>query len=266
MKEKRFRSAIIKSALVHVCVLLLIAISPGFDLPLKEKPVDVVWVELPKGTSDEIGWGIKEAKGLPGATIEQTKQPPATTQKPMEAVPQKQPTVEKSVTATARMTYSSKGAPRRSARTKTDRKIADALAMIDKSLSDRSAPPESSQLGGRGDGYKYGTGTQPLRVPPSDPEYLKYQAQVRARIINNWVIPERFASEDRTANAKLVVMINMNGEVVSTRWAKKSGVTSFDSSARRAVERASPFPKPPQRLAWETYNEGFLIEFDARAR
>ena len=36
----------------------------------------------------------------------------------------------------------------------------------------------------------------------------------------------------------------------------------YDQSAIRAVKGASPFPKPPDRLAWEAYNEGFLIEFD----
>ena len=289
-EHQSFRPAIFKSTLVHACVFLLIAISPGFDLPLKEEPLDVVWVEIPKGTSDEIGWGIGETKGLPGTTIEQQKQLPAE-QVPMEAVlkepekpevaekPAKKPTIQKSVTAKPRMTYPSKRAPRRQrGKTKTDRKIAGALAMIDRSLASRSAAPESAQMGGRGaapesaqmggrgDGYKYGTGDRPLRVPPSDPEYLKYQAQVRAKIIGNWIIPERFASEGKSANARLIVLINMNGEVISTRWSKKSDIPSFDNSAKRAVDRSSPFPKPPQRLAWETYNEGFLIEFDARAR
>jgi TonB family protein len=267
--QPRLRSAILKSAIAHVCFFFLISISPGFDLPLKEKPVDVVWVELPKGTSDEIGWGIGESKGLPETTIQQQKQIAEPVQEPMEAFPRKPaaPAIEKSVTTTARMTYQKKGAPRRRRGTRTDRKISNALAMIDRSLSDRAADPTSAptsgQLGGRGSGYKYGTGTAPLRVQPNDPEYLKYQAQVRAKIIHKWMVPESTIGK---TSAKLIVMINMNGEVISIRWSKKSGTPAFDLSAKRAVENASPFPKPPQRLAWETYNEGFLIEFDARAR
>ncbi len=58
----------------------------------------------------------------------------------------------------------------------------------------------------------------------------------------------------------------MNGEVVSVRWSQKSGSEAFNESARRAVQKSSPLPKPPSRLAWETYNEGFLIAFDARVR
>jgi TonB family protein len=276
------RSAIIKSAIAHVCIFFLISISPGFDLPLKEKPVDVVWVELPKGTSDEIGWGIAPSPGLPGTTIEQQRQIGEPVQEPMEAVPkeprepreesmqvaekQAKPVIEKTVTARPSMTYQKKGAPRRRRATRTDRKISDALAMIDRSLSERATAPESAQMGTRADGYKYGTGTRPLRVPPSDPEYLKYQAQVRAKIIGKWMVPESVIATGKGASARLIVMINMNGEVISIRWSKKSGMPSFDQSAKRAVENASPFPNPPQRLAWETYNEGFLIEFDARAR
>lgn len=279
------RSAVIKSAILHLCVVMLFAISPGFDLSIREKPVDVIWVEIPKGTSDEIRVGPLSKpppgyKGYPETTIEQQKlaaiprgEMPMEKESPAPK-PTRKPTVQKTVKATGRMTYAKKGAPRRRrGRTKTDRKISNALAMIDKSLADRSAAPGTDTAAPSGttggpyyDGYKYGTGTQPLKVSPSDPEYIKYQALVRAKIINHWVIPERFVSAGASGNAKLIVMINMDGEVISTRWSKRSGNSTFDASAKRAVESASPLPKPPQRLAWETYNEGFLIEFDARVR
>ncbi len=263
----QLRKALIKSAAVHICVFLLLIIAPGFGMKFKDKPLDVVWVEIPKGSSEEIGLGIKETKTLPTTTVEQQKQ--TVEQKPLTPeikpkVEQKQPVVEKSVTSSVRMRYTSKTAPRAPVK-KTDRKIADALASIDKSLKER-ATPESAQTGQQSDGYKYGTGDKPIRVAPSDPEYIKYQAQVRGRIIGNWIVPERFASEGTSARASLIVMINMEGEVVSVRWAKQSNIASFDESAKRAVEKASPLPRPPERMAWETYNEGFLIEFDARVR
>ncbi len=281
-----------------MCAIVLLTISPGFNVGFKEKPVDVVWVDIPKGTSDFIGVGLGAAPAAPARTDEPQEdgaqpaqvslealakagdqpapepgEPEQVAEKPA-AKPAKKPTVEKSVTASARMTYARKGAPRirRRPRTKTDRTIAGALASIDQSIAARSTPSGIAQPGaqpgtGTGyDGYKYGTGTEPLRVAPTDPEYLKYQAQVRSRIINNWVVPERFSTAGSSASAKLIVLINMNGEVVSVRWSQKSGSEAFNESARRAVQKSSPLPKPPSRLAWETYNEGFLIAFDARVR
>lgn len=222
--------------------------------------MDIVWVEIPKGTSDEIGMGTGtvEPKSLPTMTIEQQKKLLEQKQEPLKPEPKSAPpTIEKTVTA--RMTYEDKNAPRvpKPPRSKTDAAIADALANIDKSLAER---------GEVSPGYKYGTGTSPLKVPPSDPEYIKYQAQVRAHIMNNWIVPERFATAGESAAAQLIVIINMDGEVVSMHWAKRSGSESFDASCKRAVEKSSPLPNPPQRLAWETYNEGFLIAFDARVR
>lgn len=298
--RKQLKTSIVKSALIHVCVILLFAISPGFNIAIKDKPVDVVWVELPKGTGDDISLGVGPPGdyGYPAATVEQQAaaeaapeptEPPPMEQEPMEVTPRvaigpdlsgdgqpeepaakpaREPKIEKSVTTTTRMTYQKKGAPRRRQirrMRKTDRKIAGALAAIDKSLAGRSSGTGTG-YGGTGTGYRYGTGTRPIRVPPTDPEYIKYQARVRSRVMSNWVVPERFASAGTRANARLIVMINMNGEVISTRWSKPSNNPTFDESAKRAVNKASPFPKPPERLAWETYNEGFLIEFDARVR
>ena len=118
-----------------------------------------------------------------------------------------------------------------------------------------------------GEGYKYGTSNKPLRVPPSDPEYLKYQAMIRARIMREWIIPTAFTEEGgKPLNSRIAVLINDEGEVTSAHWEGRSGNASFDQSALRAVKKASPFPRPPDRLAWEAYNEGFLVEFDQRLK
>ncbi|MFA4874894.1 MAG: energy transducer TonB, partial [bacterium] len=115
--------------------------------------------------------------------------------------------------------------------------------------------------------FKYGTSNKPLKVPPSDPEYLKYQATVRYRVMREWIVPQKYTEEGGgNYNARLEVLINLDGEVTSIRWASHSGNESFDQSAMRAIKKASPFPKPPDRLAWEAYNEGFLIEFDPRIK
>jgi len=273
-KPPSLKRPILYSAIFHVIVFITLSVVPGIRLPLREHPTRIVWVELPKGTSDEIGLGIKKSQGLPKSTIEEQKKLLTEEQKPlppeMKAPPQAarkvpQPPEQKMVEPSK--TKIAQKEPPKKVISSTDRKIANALAMIDKQLADRTITPEAAQIKESGEGYKYGTGTQPLKVLPSDPEYLKYQAMIRAKIIREWVLPLRYVEEaGERRHCALEVMINDDGEVISTRWESPSGDPTFDSSAVRAVRKASPLPKPPDRLAWEAYNEGFLIEFDPRLK
>jgi TolA protein len=235
---------------------------------MREHSAKFVWVELPKGTSDEIGLGIKKSEGLPKSTIEEQKklfQPEQKTLAPEMKAPATAQKPPEKMTEPSKSKAPATPQPKRA--TSTDRKIANALAMIDKQLANRTITPEAGQIKQNTDGYKYGTGNQPLKVLPSDPEYLKYQAMLRARIISEWVLPMRYVEEGGgRRNCAIEVLISIDGEVTSTRWERQSGDVTFDQSALRAVRKASPFPKPPDRLAWEAYNEGFLIEFEPRMK
>ena len=264
----KLRKPIIYSAIVHIIIFFTLSVVPGIRLPMNERSTRVVWVELPKGTSDDIGLGIKQSEGLPKSTIEEQKKLFQMEQKQLE--PEMKAPAQKAEKPVPKMTEPAKqklGEKPKKPASSTDRKIANALAAIDRQLAERTVVPEAGQIKQNTDGYKYGTGNQPLRVLPSDPEYLKYQAMVRARIISEWVLPLRYVEEGGVRrNCSVEVMINMDGEVISTRWARQSGDLTFDQSAIRAVRQASPFPKPPDRLAWEAYNEGFLVEFDPRLK
>jgi len=236
-----------------VCAIVLFFTAPGFSI-FEEKEPPTIWVDLPYGPGESPADAFKP-KPVETKAEEPGQEALKPEQKPL-LEPTKKTVVEKSVIAKAR----SKRVPRSRRPSRTDRKISDALASIDKTLQDRGAPPPEVY------GYKYGTGKEPVRVSPTDPLYIKYQALVRTKIVRNWVVPSGFASAGATANAQLIVMINTEGEVSSVRWAKRSGSEAFDESAKRAVEKSSPLPKPPEKLAWETYNEGFLISFDARVK
>ncbi len=274
------RRSIVISAVIHIIVFSSFTIIPQLRLPFNEKPLNVTWVELPRGTSDEIGMGIKEAKTLPRSTIEEQKQQyqPEEPPKQTPLAPTKPPEVAKApeenktvIEQRPKMQLEDKNAKVKRAEEpqppKVNRKMQNALAKIDQQLKERTVVPESSQLKMSGEGYKYGTSDKPLKVPPSDPEYLKYQAMVRYKVMREWIIPQKYSEEGgANLNARLEVLINLEGEVVSVRWSSHSGNESFDQSAVRAVKKASPLPKPPDRLAWEAYNEGFLIEFDPRIK
>jgi TonB family protein len=287
IQNRVLRKAVAISAIIHIVILIAFMYAPALGLPFfGEKPIRInaIFVELPKGTSDDIGLGMKKAESLPKSTIEEQKnlfQPEKLNQqtlKPelktppqgepekaekMEA-PSERPKVEAKTTRKNEEKPKPKPERRLSA---TDLKIKNALAKIDKQLSGRTIVPEAAQVKENQDGYKYGTGTEPLKAMPNDPEYLKYQAMVRAKIIREWIVPLKYAEEGGSNyTARLDVMINTDGEVVSISWDQPSGNTTFDQSAIRAVKNASPFPKPPDKLAWEAYNEGFLVEFDPRLK
>lgn len=279
------KKALIFSAVFHFIFFTALISMPGLNLHFgnKSNKLDVQWVELPKGTGEDIDFGVQKSAGLPKSTIEEQKQlfqpeksaeqnsmkpemkapTEKAPEKRVEAKPEKRPTID-----TSKMTIADKNSKAQARPApKADRKIRDALAMIDKELKGRQVIPESGQVESEGKGYKYGTSDKPLRVSPSDPEYIKYQAMVRGKIIRAWVVPTVYADAmGKRYNTRIEVMINTDGDVMSTRLARPSGNSSFDQSAVRAVKNASPFPRPPERLAWEAYNEGFLVEFDARLK
>src|SRR3989338_1651819 len=244
---------LITSALCHLLMFLFLSVWQYFTFS-KQHDLAVTWVELPKGMSEDIGTGMKKAASLPQSTIQEQKQPPAPK---AHQIKKESPKMKKEP---PKLTQK-----RTKSLSETDRKIQAALGNIDKALAER-ATPEAAQVKENEEGYKYGTGDEPLRVSPDDPEYLKYQAEVRMKIINEWILPTRYMEEEIARNAKLEVFIDDHGDVTSTRFLDRSGDESFDASALRAVQRASPLPKPPDRLSSETYQEGFLIEFDPRLK
>ena len=233
-----------------MAMLVLISIIPGSGLMFREKPIKVVWVSLPKGSGENIDLNLKESKTLPRSTIQQQKK--ISKSKGNKAKPMHKPSKK-----IAKKRKKKKLSP-------SERRMRRALAQIDKDLkNERGKEPTAAQLKNSGEGYKYGTSDKPIRANPDDHEYLKYQAMVRYKIINEWIVPLKYVEDENSNfNAKLEVMIDTDGYVISVRWAKTSGNNTFDASTIRAVKKASPFPKPPDKLAWEAYNEGFLVEFD----
>lgn len=212
--------------------------------------MEMVWVEIPRGLSEEIETGLKESKDLPKSTIQEQKDILKQQEQKVSAMPEpikkglkEKPKPEKKLTP-------------------AEKKMRDAIAKIDQNLKNRVIQPEAAQVGSSGEGYKYGTSDKPLRVPIDDPEYVKYQSMVRFKIIQEWIVPMKY--EESRPQARIIVMIAENGEIISTEWDTHSGDTSFDASCIRAIKRASPVDAPPERLKWEAYNEGFLIDFYPR--
>lgn len=74
----------------------------------------------------------------------------------------------------------------------------------------------------------------------------KYYAEIKEYVYAQWKIPSLLDSQGLTARA--LVVVNSLGAVLSVKIIEFSGNDIFDKSVLQAIERASPFPKVPERL------------------
>lgn len=94
------------------------------------------------------------------------------------------------------------------------------------------------------------------RVPP---EYLAYFRQLDEKIRSNWTVPALPAGEKENLMVRLRIVIEQNGRVSQVQMEKSSGNSYFDDSVRRAINKASPLPVPPEQLRGgeDHYEVGF---------
>lgn len=268
------------SLVFHSCVFIFFVVWQFFSSgPKRTHDEKIEWVQVPKGLNDEWGDPVKKSEGLPQTTIQEQKKamespqageqaPPEMAYKPPE--PQKieppKPPV-KPEPAQPKLPVEPKKpmkpVPRR--RGHPQSAIQKALARVQKQVATKNAPPEAGQTKGENTGgFSYGNTTGPY-VPPNDPEYVLYQAKVRHRIMGEWILPAKYTETNSGLICRVIVHINDRGEVTHKEWELQSGDQAFDLSALRAIERASPLEVPPERLKYEVYNEGFIVEFKPHA-
>lgn len=234
-------------------MLVLLMIAPAlFGKKIQFNQEKVVWVNVPLGTADQIGTPLKKATGLPKTTIQEQKDAlqSAPSGKKKSSMTYKTPQTEKKTTPPV---------PTREGNPKS--RIDDALSRMQKKVALKKAIPEAAQVpDAPPGGFTFGSANGPY-VSPDDPEYVMYQAKIRQRIMSQWVLPMKYADGGMGLICRIIVHMNDRGEVVETEWETKSGNPSFDLSAERAVQKASPLDIPPERLKYEVYNEGFIVEF-----
>ena len=90
------------------------------------------------------------------------------------------------------------------------------------------------------------------------PEFFRYRALLIQYIKSGWKWPEK--------NAPLMAQVELDiapdGRITRVDLASTSGDSRFDSSALRAVEKASPLPPPPAEV-YEFFKQ-VTITFDPR--
>ncbi len=241
---------------LHVGVALVLLFVPGLFSGFRPNKKDkVVWVSVPLGTANQLGSALKKSSALPKNTIQQQKEalqaqrsgqkaPTMTQSQPKLPAPPKVP--------------SRPGNPDSRIESALDRMKKKVAA--NKPVEQTAAQVPETQAGGFEFGSPNATG-----LSPDDPEYVLYQAKIRQKIMSQWIVPLKFVEEGSGLICRIVVHINETGEVTQTEWELKSANPSFDLSAERAVQKASPLDIPPERLKNEVFHEGFIVEFRPQA-
>ena len=98
----------------------------------------------------------------------------------------------------------------------------------------------------------------------TNPVLIAYYEAVKKKINQEWITTPKTLEEGKQFRTQINVLIDSAGNIIQTEYELKSEDPSFDLSAMRAVERAAPFPPPPDEIKNEALTEGFLIEFNPR--
>ena len=84
----------------------------------------------------------------------------------------------------------------------------------------------------------------------------EYWGQIKRHAQNFWTLPEWLMNQP--LKASIVIRLDPNGRVVQTDIYKSSGNQAFDMAAISAVEAASPFPVPPDKIR-DTIAQSWIV-------
>lgn len=73
-----------------------------------------------------------------------------------------------------------------------------------------------------------------------------YLLQLDAHIKKNWALPEWLIGKN--LKARVAVQFNEAGKIISKKVMASSGNPTYDEYCLKAIERAEPFPKPPEKF------------------
>lgn len=93
-------------------------------------------------------------------------------------------------------------------------------------------------------------------------ESERYFGILSSRIKRNYDVSSAIADAERVRlQATIIIYVDAQGDVIKTEWQQKSGNALFDSAVASAVQKAGPFPPPPQFLADDLRKAGVALKF-----
>jgi colicin import membrane protein len=239
---------------LHLSIILSLVwwakASSNFNIPKNER-LDFLWV-TPIERSKLKDYQNK----LPPPAVVVAEQP-----KPKEV---ERPRVVEKNEARKTTQKSREEKPQKNEKEEKRKEIAKALSDIYSALANKPAPkPDNYNL----KDYRQGVGVSgsgPVSLDPElDKEILIYRKNIQAVLINNWyIINKAVLKQLKDPVVILTIKIDNQGNIVSQKFEKSSGNSYYDKSVERAIEKSSPLPPPPEKLANEVLIEGIVIEFN----
>ena len=91
------------------------------------------------------------------------------------------------------------------------------------------------------------------------PEILAYARLLDEKVRANWTVPALAEVEAKKLMVQVRITIEKDGRVSNVRMERVSANPYFDDSVRRAIQKASPLPIPPEQLRGgeDHYDVGF---------
>lgn len=244
--------------------LLILLVSWLWSNPFAEpdiKDYKVTYIQLSRGDGgDSLKASFKNTKNLPQSTLKEIKnanKENAQGNKGSDLDTVKGTKQDSIVNKYHNQNTGGKSINTTQKSTKQMSAVEKALAGIDQKLEQREVQETAAQSDNKNSGQSPDGG---LRGTRTNPELVQYFSALKRKISKEW----NFSKGDFKGQlvTKILVMIDARGNIISSRYKKKSGDGSFDSSAMRALRQSAPFPVPPSAIKREALTEGFLIEFN----
>lgn len=90
-------------------------------------------------------------------------------------------------------------------------------------------------------------------------EHEEYRGRLDRHIKPFWQLPEWLARKG--LKALVLVRVDAQGRAISKQITKSSGNPDFDASVLETIDRAEPFPAPPEKFVAKVGGDGILLEF-----
>lgn len=248
---------------LHILAFIVFLCAPNLTGLFPSRPTKVTWLKLSKGTGENPSpYSYKKAKNLPDSTLREQKKSLKEIAKDKKGADEKsiKSPVKKTPVDSNKRTAQNAGV-NPTPQTAQDKAIADALARVQSQMEQRQVDIEAAQIDKEGTGQSP-EGTLNSENNVTDPELIAYYNAIKKKIQEQWIATPKTLTEGQVLKAEISLLINDQGNIVETTLATQSGDTSFDLSVMRAIERAAPFPIPPEGIRDEVLKEGFLFGFN----
>lgn len=120
-------------------------------------------------------------------------------------------------------------------------------------LQEVKTPPENVTKSPAGSGYGksgvYGSGSA-------------YESTIQQIIRNHWMQPGRAIVGQNPPFVLVTIIVDRNGNIISRRITKSSGIAQLDESALRAIDDSNPLPKLPSYItgSQKDFELRFIVE------